>query len=55
MVSYFLENYKFSVMMMVVLFNGIIFYKVNVNEFMDEGVDGDDEFFFFSFLAGIFG
>lgn len=40
-------------MMMVVLFNGIIFYKVNVNEFMDEGVDGDDEFFF-QFFGGNF-
>lgn len=42
-------------MMMVVLFNGIIFYKVNVNEFMDEGVDGDDEFFFLVFWWGFLG
>lgn len=55
MASHFLENYKFPVMMMVALPNGTILHKVNANEFMDEGADGDDEPSLFSSLAGTFG
>lgn len=53
--SHFLENYKFPVMMMVSLPNGTILHKVNANEFMDEGGDGDPEPSFLGSLAGTFG
>jgi hypothetical protein len=43
-------------MMMVALPNGTILHKVNANEFMDEGADGEpEEPSLFSTLAGTFG